>query len=355
MAIKERSDGKYDVRVSKVIAGEPIERRKRGLFSKGEARRVEEELKAELVLLKQKGWSSVINWDVALNDYYGLSEKKDAYSTYATKKSVLDFHTSEWKDRSIDSFSRLDIEKKLEAGLNTVASKIKLLQYMRAVFKRQIELGRLKENPCSGITYGKIPEKALIAMTRDEIVLLLLEAKKQNHPWYAIWRVVYELGLRSGEGLALKWSDINFETGRVVISESYCAKSKMIGPTKNRKTRTISINPQLAAFFKELKLANNDNGFVLPQYAEWKRGEAAKILRAFQIDLGIRETNFHSLRASFITHLLLKGVPVTKVQYMVGHADLKTTQKYIRLVGADILGATDVLGLDLDELEDDED
>lgn len=184
-------------------------------------------------------------------------------------------------------------------------------------------------------------------MTRPEIELLLRKALSEKHSWYSIWRIVYELGLRSGEGLALKWTDIDFDNNRVTISKSYCAKSKTIGPTKNKKNRTLPLNPALVAFLKELKLATFGSEFVLPQLSDWKRGEAAKTLRAFQIDLGIRETNFHSLRASFITHLLLKGVPVTKVQQMVGHADLKTTQRYIRLVGSDLDGATDTLAVDL--------
>lgn len=67
-----------------------------------------------------------------------------------------------------------------------------------------------------------------------------------------------------------------------------------------------------------------------------------------QIELGLRETNYHSLGASFITHLLLAGVSVTKVQHLVGHSDLKTTQDYVRLIGSDLDGATDAIALNLD-------
>ena len=186
-------------------------------------------------------------------------------------------------------------------------------------------------------------------MSQAEIQQLLQVALKHRHPWYPIWRVIYSLGLRSGEGLALKWSDVDFNSSRVSINKSYCSKSKEIGPTKNRKTRTLVMNQSLAIFLKELKLIANGNEFVLPQLTDWKRGEAAEILRAFQRDLGIRETNFHSLRASFITHLLLNGVAVTKVQVMVGHSDLKTTQRYIRLIASDLDGATDSIALELSD------
>lgn len=93
----------------------------------------------------------------------------------------------------------------------------------------------------------------------------------------------------------------------------------------------------------ELKLRTGQQEFVLPQLKEWKRGEAAKVLRQIQKELNIPLTNFHSIRASFITHLLLQGVPVTKVKEMTGHADLKTTQRYVRLVAKDLQNATNAI------------
>lgn len=352
MAIKLRKDKKFDVRVTLAIEGKLIELRRRGIESKGEARLVEEDLKAELLALKKRGWAKTITWIDAVVTFSEWKQKKNAHSTWASAMSVLKEHTNGWNERVIDSFNTVEIESLIENAYDEEAteSKRKLLGYVRDVFKRQIQLGNLTVNPCGDISYRKSAEKELIAMSRPEITLLLKEAHRQNHLWYPIWRVVYELGLRSGEGLALRWTDVDFVTNRISINKSYCSKSKKIGPTKNRKTRTLVMNQLLVAFLKELKLATGNSEFVLPQLTEWKRGEAAETLRAFQRYLKIRETNFHSLRASFITHLLLHGVPVTKVQQMVGHADLKTTQRYVRLVAADLDGATDSLAITITDM-----
>lgn len=349
MAITQRADGKFDVRVTVVVHGTLLERRKRGLLSKGEAKFSENELKQGLLLLKQKGWDKTIKWSNAIDDYYQWKQKKIAYSTYTSMKTILNMHTKVWVDRHIDSFHAAEIEAHIEAVYTEEAleSKRKLLRFIRDVFNRQIQLGKLNINPCAGLTFGNAPEKELIAMSRPEMDLLLRKAQELNHPWFVIWRVVYELGLRSGEGLGLKWTDVDFNNNQVVICRSYCSKSKKFGPTKNRKTRTIPLNQSLSAFLKELKLTCTESEFVLPQITEWKRGDAAEILRTFQSDLGIRQTNFHSLRASFITHLLLQKVPVTTVQLMVGHSDLKTTQRYVRLVASDFDGVTDALSMDL--------
>jgi len=348
MAIAKNKNGKYDVRVTAVIKGKLLEKRVRGLLSKGEARHEEEKLQIALAKLKELGWHHEVTWDEAKSDFYQRQSNKISFSTQQSMKSILDLHTRKWVNRRVDSFTTAEIEDLIEKSYvdGSLESKKKILNYIKSVFKRQVELGNLKANPCGDLRYGKAPEKDLIAMSRQEVDLLFSEAVKNNHPWASVWRVVYELGLRSGEGLALKWSDIDFTNNRVSINKSYCSKEKTIGPTKNRKVRTIPLNPEFVEFLKKLKGTDKNGDFVLPQFTEWKRGEAAETLRAFQNDLGIRTTNFHSLRASFITHLLLKGTALTKVHHMVGHSDLKTTQRYVRLVASDLDGATDVLSFD---------
>jgi len=64
----------------------------------------------------------------------------------------------------------------------------------------------------------------------------------------------------------------------------------------------------------------------------------------------VRETTFHSLRASFITQLLLRGTPLNVVQKLADHADVKTTMLYCRMVASELQGFTNVIGLDLDEM-----
>ncbi len=345
MAIKVRPDGKYDVRVTKSVCGVLRESRQRGIESKGEARRIEALLLAELTLSTEKSKNNRTSWAQALEDFFPWKQKKVAFSTFQSMEDILTKHTKTWLDRDTKSFIAAEIETLVDEAypVDSIESKGKLLRFIRDVFNRQIQLGKLTSNPCAGLSFGKAPEKELIAMTQTEIKLLLENANQDQHEWYPIWFVMYHLGLRSGEGIALRWTDVDFINNRVSISKSYCSKSKVLGPTKNKKARTVPINPHLLEFLKELKAMSPERETVLPTLKEWLRGDAAEVLRSYQKDLGIRQTNFHSLRASFITHLLLAGEHVTKVQQLVGHSDLKTTQRYVRLVAADLDGATDAL------------
>jgi integrase len=349
--IYDYKDGTHWVQVSRNIGGKNHTRQKYGLNTLGDARRARDELDNELFELALTKQSGMPTWAVALDEYMNHCEKTQAASTYYSKSKILLANTKVWNEELIDKIEPDTIEKLVTdvCSKKSVDSKINLLKYIRGVFQHQVVLGKLVTNPCQRIPAIKKPDRQkLTAMTRLEIETLLKETKKMNHPWFPIYYVMYQLGLRSGEGFALTWDDVDLNTKRVTISKSYCFKSKKIKVPKNGKSRTLVMNQSLVEFLKSLRQTNPTSSHVLPQLTDWKRGEAARILRALQKDFGIRSTNFHSIRASFITHLLLKNVPITKVQELVGHRDLETTQEYVRLIASDLEGSTDSISVSLD-------
>ncbi len=132
-------------------------------------------------------------------------------------------------------------------------------------------------------------------MTRGEIIKLLDEAKKQNHAWYPVWRVTYELGLRAGEAYALKWQDFNFESGFVTIRRYWNNKSKSEKMPKSNKTRAVPLNTALKEYLLGLREKAQEREYVFDRNSTWKHGEQAKVLSEFQKHIGIQATNFHSL------------------------------------------------------------
>src|SRR6185437_764971 len=116
-------------------------------------------------------------------------------------------------------------------------------------------------------------------------------------------------------------------------------------PTKTQKIRVVPISDDLVKYLKELKLSRKaESEFVLPHIVEWENGEQAQVLREFCTAIGITPVKFHDLRATFITNLLSRGVPLARVMAIVGHSQLKTTNGYLRKAGVDVQGATEALG-----------
>ena len=86
-----------------------------------------------------------------------------------------------------------------------------------------------------------------------------------------------------------------------------------------------------------------ENQFVLPRFQTWKDGRQAEVLRAFCKVIGIQSVKFHTLRACFATQLIKEAIAPAIIMKICGWKDLKTMQRYIRLAGLEVNGATEAL------------
>lgn len=351
MPIKKLGGGKYFIRVTVYINKKKRERKFTGVLpTMGAARSKEEDLKNELLNLKEyeENEEKRYTWKKALNEYLEYSEYNHRLSTFYNRMKVLEAHTSELNNREVDSISKKEIKELIDNIEITLTSKKELLKYIRQVFELAIDNRKLSINPARNLKlHGDKAkrEKAnrLTAMTQDELKRFLKAVKTSDSEWYSIFYVTYQLGLRSSEAIALEFTDIDWNRDHIVISKSWCKKKKGFVPHKNGTSRIIPMNNQLKEFLLALKRTSGSSNFVLPRNKNWLGGRATRILQEYQKKLNIKLTNYHSLRASFITHLLRSGLDIIRVQAMVGHRELSTTQRYIRLDATDLQGVTDSL------------
>lgn len=348
MAIKKLGNKKYFVRVTTYINRKRYERKFTGIFlTMGAVKAKEQELVQQLKVLKEKleNEEARYTWKKALAEYSDFSEENHRLSTFYNRMKVLEAHTVKLNDIELIDLDKKTIKELVESADCSIGHKREVLKYIRQVLELAIDNRRISANPARNIKiHGDkaFREKAnvLTAMTQAETGLLLNHAKEINHEWYPIFFVTYQLGLRSSEAAALEFEDIHWEKRHVVISKSWCKHKKGFVPPKNGTSRIVPMNSQLKLFLKELSMKSNGKGFVLPRLNSWLNGGATRILQSLQKELGIKPTNYHSLRASFITHLLRNGMSVVQVQAMVGHRELSTTQRYIRLDATDLQEAT---------------
>jgi integrase len=141
------------------------------------------------------------------------------------------------------------------------------------------------------------------------------------------------------------WSDVDFENSTVKVNKSYNIRMKMMKTTKSGYCRFVPISSELRSILLDLKKDAEITGrnFVLPRDWKWQKGLQARELRNFCKGLGLPSVRFHALRACFATQLIRSGVPPIQIQKICGWKDLKTMQRYIRLAGIEIDGATEML------------
>ena len=142
----------------------------------------------------------------------------------------------------------------------------------------------------------------------------------------AMLELAYGAGLRVGEWITLKVSDLMLDEG-VVRVFGKGSKERLV-PVGGSATGAVAIylrelRPRLERGRGAGVLFLNARGAPLSRMGAWK------ILRKYVQLAGITKTvTPHTLRHSFATHLLEGGADLRSVQEMLGHADISTTQIY---------------------------
>ncbi len=208
------------------------------------------------------------------------------------------------------------------------------LSSLKCFFAHQVEAGRMRENPAALLTSPKITKRLPTVLLPSEVELLLEQPKAVDLKGFrdkAMLELLYATGMRVTELIELDLADVNVSMGfihchhaeaeRIIPIGKIC--SKALGDyLKNARPLLLKEKGEPALFLNLSGQRMSRQGFwkLLRQYAE-----------AADIKTPITP---HVLRHSFAAHLLENGADLHSIQTMLGHADISTTQVYVRLANA---------------------
>lgn len=343
-------DGKklFEVYVNGFNArGTRVQRKRSSIETLRKAEVVEFELKRELAILREAKVDP--RWEEWAEECLNIMKVTYRPSTLYTYRVTLDkWVNRHFQGRELKDITKMDVHSLIYEVMppeTTMHTRKWVLKIIKRVLQMAVDHGKLDRNPCNGMMV-KVPETEKKVLTTKEVEIFLREANATNHRFYAIWVTALFTGMRSGELYALKWTDVDFDNGTISVSKAWNSKNGFTS-TKNQKTRIVPISAELSSFLKELKLERGREEYVLPHPNEWTRGEAAKVIKNFCKSLEITEIRFHDLRATFITNLLARGESLARVMAIVGHADMETTNVYLRKAGIELKDGTEKLGYKL--------
>lgn len=336
-----------------------VQKAKFAIRTKPQAEKVEAALLRECLLLLQSkenmgaSWGSLITaWEEYLIKYEPNRVNAITRSDYVAS---LRKHTKEWLEKEVAAITKSDARevflKASEMGIRP-SHQVRIKHQINRVFQFGIEHGLLRGinvSPVHGIKIDTKTETKPEILSIQEIKKLLESAKIIQSPWYTTWAMALFTGMRSGELYALTWKDIDLESKSISVTKSYNCRLKAIKGTKAGYWRTVPISSELLSLLKEMKLMGRNQEFVLPRLNLWTKGLQARELRGFCIGIGLPSIKFHTLRACFATQLISVGIPPIQIQKICGWRDLETMQRYIRLAGIEVTGATEALKLLPDE------
>ena len=247
---------------------------------------------------------------------------------------------------------------------------------LRAALGQALAWGYVPRNPAARIKLPRHEPRPLRVLTKAEtkkLVAALHDADpKKQRGRASLWApvaVAATTGLRLGELLALRWSDVDLKGGTLIVRhtlEEVGDVRRLKAPKTKGSKRTVPLHADTVAVLKEHRRRQNelriklsrtfsrddddvdwtavweDNDLVFPDTTPRTGFPAGRLRspkalgRLFRREaqaLGYEKLRFHDLRHSHVTHLLLAGVPVKDVSVRVGHASAAMTlDRYAHLL-----------------------
>lgn len=219
----------------------------------------------------------------------------------------------------LHEISPIEIEKFKLAKLSDGLSKSTINRYL-AILKRMfniaIDWGYAKENPVKRVKFYTEKDNLKERILTEEEEDRLLEASSEH--LRTILVVALNTGMRRGEILNLKWSQIDLQAREIKVEK-----------TKSGKPRIVDINSFLLDVLTKLKNEHKDGQYV---FLNPKTGKPYKKLQTSFNGAcrraGIKGLRFHDLRLTFASRLIMRGVDLIRVKELLGHSSVKMTERY---------------------------
>ena len=180
----------------------------------------------------------------------------------------------------------------------------------------------LKKDPTLDIKRPKKERKIPAVLTKEEVLKLINSSQIKKSR--LLVSLLYSCGMRVSELVDLKIKNLDFNERIGYIKQS-----------KGKKDRIFNIPLTLLEELKEQtekqKQNNQEFLFTGPKGKLSSRNIQKIVKKAAQKANIEKEVHCHTLRHSFATHLLENNVDIRKIQELLGHADLSTTQIYTHI------------------------
>ena len=176
-------------------------------------------------------------------------------------------------------------------------------------------------NPTDACELPKLEHKEMQTVPAEQLSAFLEEAKRSGV--YEMYYIELATGLRRGELLGLKRTDIDWKNGIIKVRRQIArVDGKIVEvPLKTKNSyRAVSISTQAIEVLREQKRKTNDTYvFPSPNGCPISPDSVNNMLKRVLERAGIPKVRFHDLRHTFATIALQNGVDIKTVSGMLGH------------------------------------
>ena len=219
------------------------------------------------------------------------------------------------------------------------------LSVINRIFKYAVLMDILDSNPFDKVIKPKsrqVQRKGNF-LTKEELKEFLKLAQTATLSYFfPLVHLMSYTGLRQGEALALKWSDIDFENKKITVDKTAVRikeKQTLQTPKTKNSKRVISIDPttlsilkswkkdQIKIYFKNGKHFEGDDNFIFTnERAEWLHiHNFIRYFKRFIADHKLKPITPHGLRHTHASLLFSAGVEPKNISDRLGHSTVQIT------------------------------
>ena len=256
--------------------------------------------------------------------------------SWQTDISLLNNHLlPRFAKRFMDDIKREDIVKlhfDRRASGAAPSSSYRLIIVMRYIFNLAIrwETPGIKANPCAGVPLMEENNKRERYLHHDEARRLYESVCKSQNPMLKfIVPMLILTGCRKREVLDARWQDFDIERRiwRIPVAKSGKARHIPLSDGALMILRGLPHRPSCPYPFANPKTGKP----FVSIFAGWDHARK---------QAGLPEVRIHDLRHSFASLLINSGRSLYEVQKLLGHTQVKTTQRYAHLAPETLLDAS---------------
>jgi len=263
-----------------------------------------------------------------LDDYAKINVRPITFISY---EGIIRLHLNpdlghKWLEKVTAGDIQQIISRKISKEGLSPKTAINIIVVIKEMLDHAVAWGYLYRNPARNVKRPRVEEKEMDFMTPEEIRLFLRNVSEEYH---AFFLTAILTGMRRGEIVGLKWTDINWNSSEIVVRRALY-KGEFSNPKTRHANRRILMSPMLHHAMEQHRLLGrrsehnlifcNREGNPIDANNMVKREFYPALERA-----GIRRIRFHDLRHTYASLLIAQGENIKFIQSQLGHSSAKTT------------------------------
>jgi len=242
--------------------------------------------------------------------------------------------------RALSSLTPADVEAYTTALPGSRRTAAHHRATLRNALHDAMRAGLVQQNAAALARPPRVEGRERVPLAPAEVRALF--AALDGDPWRGVYMLAAVLGLRQGEVLALRWSDVDLGAAEVRVRQTIRRRAGVDifeRPKSARSARSLPLTPGLVTVLQDRQaeqaadqehagsLWRNPAGLVFtgPDGASLPAVSVLRHLYAVQEAAGVPRATFHDLRHSAASAMAVEGVPPRVAAMILGHSHVSTT------------------------------